>query len=89
MVFVVVNDVFRLVGDIVIGNDVWIGVEVMILLGLCIGDGVVIGSWVLVICDVVFYVIVGGNLVKVLCSWFEVEDIVWLLEMVWWEWLLV
>lgn len=51
-------------GDIVIGNDVWIGYEVVIMVGVYIGDGVIVGIRVVVMKDVLFYIIVGGIFVK-------------------------
>lgn len=47
-------------GDIVIGNDVWIGYEAVILSGVTIGDGAVIGTRAVVTKDVPPYAIVGG-----------------------------
>ena len=47
-------------GDIVIGNDVWIGYEAVILAGVTIGDGAVIGARAVVTKDVPPYTIVGG-----------------------------
>ena len=84
--FAAANDAFRPAGDTVIGNDVWIGAEAMILPGVRIGDGAVIGSRALVTRDVAPYAIVGGNPAKVLRSRFEAEDIARLLEMTWWAW---
>ena len=47
-------------GDIVIGNDVWIGYEAVILSGVAIGDGAIIGARAVVTKDVPPYTIVGG-----------------------------
>lgn len=47
-------------GDIVIGNDVWIGYEAVILSGVTIGDGAIIGTRAVVTKDVPPYTIVGG-----------------------------
>lgn len=47
-------------GDIVIGNDVWIGYEAVIMSGVTIGDGAIIGTRALVTNDVPPYTIVGG-----------------------------
>ena len=47
-------------GDIVIGNDVWIGFEAVILSGVTVGDGAIIGSRAVVTKDVPPYTIVGG-----------------------------
>lgn len=47
-------------GDIVVGNDVWIGYEAVILQGVTIGDGAIIGARAVVTKDVEPYTIVGG-----------------------------
>lgn len=47
-------------GDIVIGNDVWIGYEAVILSGVTIGDGAIIGARAVVTKDVPSYTVVGG-----------------------------
>jgi len=70
----------------VVGNDVWIGAEAMIMPGITIGDGAVIGSRALVTKDVEPYTIVGGNPAKPLKKRFSEEHIALLLEMKWWHW---
>lgn len=70
----------------VIGNDVWIGSEAMIMPGVTIGDGAVIGSRSLVTKDVEPYTIIGGNPSKPIKKRFEEDEIKKLLEMRWWEW---
>lgn len=47
-------------GDIVIGNDVWIGYDAVIMAGVTIGDGAIIGTRAVVVKDVEPYSIVGG-----------------------------
>lgn len=47
-------------GDIVIGNDVWIGYEAVVMAGVTIGDGAIIGTRAVVTKDVPPYMIVGG-----------------------------
>ncbi|MDE5998007.1 MAG: CatB-related O-acetyltransferase [Muribaculaceae bacterium] len=47
-------------GDIVIGNDVWIGYDAVIMAGVKIGDGAIIGARAVVTKDVEPYSIVGG-----------------------------
>lgn len=73
-------------GDTVIGNDVWIGSEAMIMPGVKIGDGAVIGSRSLVTKDVDPYTIVGGNPAKPIKNRFSEEHIKLLLEIKWWTW---
>ncbi len=53
-------------GDTVIGNDVWIGSEAIIMPGVRVGDGAIIGTRALVTRDVEPYAIVGGNPARVL-----------------------
>lgn len=48
-------------GDIIIGNDVWIGYEAVIMAGVHIGDGAIIGARAVVTKDVPPYTIVGGT----------------------------
>ena len=47
-------------GDILIGNDVWIGYDAIIMAGITIGDGAIIGARTVVTKDVPPYTIVGG-----------------------------
>ncbi len=73
-------------GDTVIGNDVWIGTEAMIMPGIKIGDGAVIGSRALVAKDVEPYSIIGGNPAKLIRKRFHDAEIEMLLELKWWNW---
>ncbi|MBU5316386.1 CatB-related O-acetyltransferase [Clostridium bornimense] len=73
-------------GDIVIGNDVWIGYEAVILSGVTIGDGAIIGTRAVVTKDVPPYTIVGGIPAKPIRRRFSDEDIKFLCEIKWWDW---
>ena len=73
-------------GDIVIGNDVWIGYDAVIMSGVKIGDGVVIGTRAVVTKDVPPYTIVGGVPAKAIRKRFNDEVIQKLLEIKWWNW---
>lgn len=73
-------------GDTVIGNDVWIGSEAIIMPGIRVGDGAVIGTRALVTRDVEPYSIVGGNPARTIRKRFDDERIEKLLEMRWWDW---
>lgn len=53
-------------GKVIIGNDVWIGDNAVILSGVKIGDGAVIGNSAIVTRDVPPYAIVAGNSAKVI-----------------------
>ncbi|WP_394143900.1 type B chloramphenicol O-acetyltransferase [Vibrio atypicus] len=80
------QDGFCRVGDTVIGNDVWIGSEAMIMAGVKIGDGAVIASRAVVTKDVAPYEVVGSNPARHIKSRFSAEQIEMLLEMQWWYW---
>lgn len=73
-------------GDIVIGNDVWIGYEAVIMAGVTIGDGAIIGSRAVVTKDVLPYTIVGGVPAKAIRKRFPDEVIMKLSELQWWNW---
>ena len=73
-------------GDIVIGNDVWIGFEAVILSGVTIGDGAVIGSRAVVTKDVEPYTIVGGVPAKAIRKRFDEQTIEKLEKIGWWDW---
>ncbi len=73
-------------GDIVVGNDVWIGYEAVILAGVTIGDGAVIGARAVVTKDVPPYTIVGGVPAKPIRRRFSEMDVARLLALKWWDW---
>ena len=73
-------------GDIVIGNDVWIGYEAVILSGVHIGDGAIIGTRAVVTKDVEPYTIVGGVPARPIRRRFSDDVISRLLELKWWDW---
>lgn len=73
-------------GDTVIGNDVWIGYEAVIMPGVKIGDGAIIAAKSVVTKDVQPYTIVGGNPAKIIKQRFSDETIKNLLEIAWWNW---
>lgn len=85
-IFKLATDGFEKAGDTVVGNDVWIGSEAMIMPGITIGDGAVIGSRALVTRDVEPYTIVGGNPAKQIKKRFSEEHINKLLKIQWWNW---
>ena len=73
-------------GDIVIGNDVWIGYEAVVLAGVTIGDGAIIGARAVVTKDVLPYTIVGGVPARPIRKRFTQETIDFLLKIKWWNW---
>jgi virginiamycin A acetyltransferase len=73
-------------GDVVIGNDVWIGLNTTILSGITIGDGAIIAAGSIVTKNVEPYAIVGGNPAKLIKKRFSHTEIAKLLKIKWWNW---
>ena len=72
-------------GNVVVGNDVWLGSGCTILSGVTIGDGAVVSANSMVIKDVPPYAIVGGNPAKILKYRFTEDQIERLLDNPWWK----
>ena len=81
-----VTDAWDNRGDIVIGNDVWIGFEAVVLSGLTIGDGAIVGARSVVTRDVPPYTIVGGAPARPIRRRFDDETIAALERIRWWDW---
>ena len=73
-------------GDIVIGNDVWIGYEAVIMAGVHIGNGAIIAARAIVTKDVPPYTIVGGVPARPIRKRFDEEVIRKLETLKWWDW---
>lgn len=73
-------------GDTVVGNDVWIGYEALIMPGVKIGNGAIISSRSVVVSDVPSYTIVGGNPAKPIKQRFSPEAVATLNKIAWWDW---
>ncbi|MGY0633631.1 Vat family streptogramin A O-acetyltransferase [Luteimonas sp. A478] len=73
-------------GDTVIGNDVWIGYEALIMPGVKIGNGAIVASRAVVASDVPAYTIVAGNPAKSVRQRFPPETVEALEEIAWWDW---
>jgi virginiamycin A acetyltransferase len=73
-------------GDTVVGNDVWLGYNAMVLPGVKIGDGVIVAARSVVTRDVPPYTIIGGNPAHAIRMRFEPEVTRKLLEIAWWNW---
>ncbi|MFA5713889.1 MAG: CatB-related O-acetyltransferase [Bacteroidales bacterium] len=71
---------------IIIGNDVWIGDNAIVLPGVTVGTGAIIGAGAVVTKDIAPYSIVAGNPAKLIKMRFSQEAIERLLESKWWEW---
>ena len=81
-----VTDAWDNKGDIVVGNDVWIGYEAVILSGVTIGDGAIIGARAVVTKDVPPYTIVAGVPARPIRKRFDEETIARLEQLRWWDW---
>lgn len=81
-----IRDAWDNKGDIVVGSDVWIGYEAVILSGVHIGDGAIIGARAVVTKDVAPYTIVGGVPAKPIRRRFDDETIEKLESLRWWNW---
>ena len=73
-------------GDIVVGSDVWIGYEAVVLSGVTIGDGAIIGARAVVTRNVPPYAIVGGVPARLIRKRFDDKTIETLLRLKWWNW---
>ena len=81
-----VTDAWDNKGDIVVGNDVWIGYEAVILSGVTIGDGAIVAARAVVTKDVPPYAIVGGVPAKIIRPRFPEDVIKRLQSLRWWDW---
>ncbi|MEA4911697.1 MAG: CatB-related O-acetyltransferase [Oscillospiraceae bacterium] len=73
-------------GDIIVGNDVWIGYEAVILSGVTIGNGAVVGARAVVTKDVAPYTVVGGMPARPIRRRFSDEAVAQLESLQWWSW---
>src|SRR5689334_4645479 len=72
-------------GNIVVGSDVWVAANAVVLSGVTIGHGAVIGAGAVVIDDVPPYAVVFGNPARVVSKRFSEARIAQLLETRWWD----
>ncbi|HET7276202.1 MAG TPA: Vat family streptogramin A O-acetyltransferase [Longimicrobiaceae bacterium] len=73
-------------GDTVVGNDVWIGYNALIMPGVKIGNGAIISSRSVVVRDVPAYTVVGGNPAREIKQRFSPEVVAELEKIAWWDW---
>lgn len=73
-------------GDTIIGNDVWIGREAVVMPGVRVGDGAIIGTRAVVAKDVPPYAVAVGNPARVAKRRFDAATVEALLEIAWWDW---
>jgi virginiamycin A acetyltransferase len=73
-------------GDTIIGHDVWIGFDALIMPGVKIGHGAVISARSVVTCDIPAYTVAGGNPAKLIKHRFTLDQVARLEEIAWWDW---
>lgn len=73
-------------GDVVLGNDVWVGHDAMILSGVTVGDGAVIAARAVVTKDVRPYAVVAGNPAREVKRRFDDETVARVHALAWWDW---
>ncbi|MEX1296295.1 MAG: CatB-related O-acetyltransferase [Candidatus Limnocylindrales bacterium] len=73
-------------GDTVVGNDVWLGMETLVMPGVTVGDGAIVASRSVVTRDIPPYAIVGGNPARVVRMRFDEATVAQLLRVAWWDW---
>jgi acetyltransferase-like isoleucine patch superfamily enzyme len=73
-------------GDVVIGSDVWLCSQCVILAGVTIGHGAVVGAKAVVTHDVPPYAVVAGNPARIVKYRFDDLTIAELLAIAWWDW---
>jgi virginiamycin A acetyltransferase len=73
-------------GDTVVGHDVWLGYEALVLPGIRIGHGAIVAAASVVPSDVPPYAIVAGNPARVIRRRFDDADVERLLRVAWWNW---
>ena len=72
-------------GDIVVGNDVWLGRESVVMPGVHIGDGAIVAAYSVVTRDIPPYCIAGGNPARLIRQRFSDELTALLLQLRWWD----
>jgi virginiamycin A acetyltransferase len=73
-------------GDTVVGNDVWLGYQAVVMPGVTIGDGAVVAACSVVGSDVPPYGIVAGNPARLVRRRFDDADVERMLRAAWWDW---
>lgn len=79
------KDYFVEFEDISIGNDVWIGANVVVMGGVKIENGAIVAAGSVVTKDIPSYAIVGGVPAKIIRYRFEKNEIEKLLKLNWWD----
>jgi len=71
---------------ITIGNDVWIGINAIILPGVTIGSGVTVAAGSIVTKDIPDYVSVAGIPARILTHKYTEDQKNALIKIAWWDW---
>ena len=72
-------------GDTVLGNDVWLGRNTVVMPGVKIGDGAIVAAESVVTRDIPAYTVAGGNPARVIRARFDEEPSALLLAFRWWD----
>lgn len=73
-------------GDTVVGNDVWLGYQALIMPGVKIGNGAIVSAASVVTRDVPAYAVVGGNPARLIKMRFDEASVAALEAIAWWNW---
>ncbi len=73
-------------GDTVVGNDVWLGYEALVMPGVSIGDGAIVAARSVVSGDLPPYCIAAGNPAQVVRLRFSADQVARLQKVAWWDW---
>lgn len=73
-------------GDTIVGHDVWLGYQALVMPGVRIGNGAIVAAGSVVASDVPAYAIVAGNPARVVRRRFDDADVELLEELAWWDW---
>ena len=76
---------FSEANPVVLGNDVWVGANSLIMGGISIGDGAIVGAGSIVTRDIPAYAIAVGSPAKVIRYRFDEKTISELLRLQWWD----
>ena len=72
-------------GDTIVGNDVWLGRECVVMPGVKIGDGAIVAAYSVVTRDVAPYTVAGGNPVRFIKNRFDDDLTDMLMRFKWWD----
>lgn len=72
-------------GDTVVGNDVWLGLDAVVMPGVRLGDGCIVAAKSVVTKSFEPYSIIGGNPARLIRKRFDDGLIALLLRFAWWD----